>query len=115
MLPEKFRLKINQAQSRTWANKKQVYTPLFKLVYHIGSEATGSPKVGFIVSGKIGDAAKRNRLKRLFSEAVRKNIDKLPDQIEAVVISNKEARQANYEEICNWLDRAISKIRISAG
>ena len=109
MLPEKFRLKINQGRRLAGADKKELYTPLFKLVYRFGP-AADPPKLGFIVSGKLGGSAKRNLIKRRFSEAVSHRLEKFPNGAEFIIIASKSAAEADYEEICACLDKVLPKI-----
>lgn len=113
MLSPKNRLKINKTDSKKWANKKQIYTPLFKMVVRVNQSGDKDPKIGFIVPGKIKGAVKRNRVRRYFTEAIRGRLDKLPNNSESILIASKEASEENYETISNWIDKAISKIHTS--
>ena len=109
MLPAKFRLKIQSGKKAVWRDKKELYTPHFKMIYRAG-EMDNPPKIGFIVSGKVGRAAQRNRLRRRLSEAVRSRIENFPSGIEVLVIGNKNAPEVSYEEVCTSLDRILPKI-----
>jgi ribonuclease P protein component len=114
MLPAKHRLKIKSGKSLVWKDKKEAYTPLFKVIYRLraGDEL---PKVGFIVSGKVGTAVTRNRVRRLLSEGVRNRIRKFPNGSEILIIANKETGEVSYEEICNSLDKFLSKSGFASG
>lgn len=114
MLPSRYRLKINEAKSHTWKDKKYIYTPLFKLVYRINQREQREPKIGFIVSGKMHSAVKRNRLRRLLSEAAGEKIDRFPKGTEAVFISRSRNNQESYEDVSHWIDKALSKVYIPA-
>ena len=114
MLPKKYRLKINRTDSRKWGDKKQIYTPLLKTVFHFRKGAASGPTIGFIIPGKIKGSVKRNRVRRVLTEAVRERIEKFPNQIEAIVIANKEANEAKNEEVSNWVDKTLSKINTPA-
>lgn len=83
------------------------------MVVRVNQSGEKDPKVGFIVSGKIKGAVKRNRVRRYFTEAIRDRIGKLPSNSEAILIASKEAGEENYETISNWIDKAISKIHTS--
>ncbi|MEX0622086.1 MAG: ribonuclease P protein component [Candidatus Woykebacteria bacterium] len=111
MLPKRSRLKINRAQQFKWRDKKQIYTPLFKLVFHY-SRNSPKPRIGFIVPGRIKGAVKRNRIRRLLTEAVKERINKFPPDIEAILIANTEVEKATYEDVITWINKIISKIHI---
>jgi ribonuclease P protein component len=109
MLPKEFRLKINSRTLNSWKGKREIFTPLFKLVYRtVGKE--DRPKIGFVVTGKAGGAVQRNKVRRLLIEAVRKNIEKFPVGIEAVFIVSKKVEKASYEESSTWINNVLPKI-----
>ena len=113
-MPKKFRLKINKAGSEKWPNKKSIYTPLFKFIYRYDERALETPKIGFIVSGKVGKAAERNRARRLLTEAVWEKIREFPLQTEVIIIGNKGLDKANHEEISDQINKILSKVNIPA-
>jgi len=108
MLPAEFRLKINNKTTSTWKNKKDLFAPEFKLVYRV-LENKEKPKIGFIVSGKVGNAVKRNRVRRLLTEKVRENIDSVPPGTEAIFIANKKETDS-YEGLGDQIKKTISRI-----
>lgn len=97
------------SQSRTWKNKSQVYTPLFKIVYRF-TDRDEDPKVGFIVSGKVGKAVKRNRVRRLFSEAVVSWLAKLPSGSEVLLIAAPSSKDVGFEDVRSSMTLGMSKI-----
>ncbi|OGY22148.1 MAG: ribonuclease P protein component [Candidatus Woykebacteria bacterium GWB1_45_5] len=109
MLPGKFRLKINQARKEGWPDKKDLYTPAFKLIYRF-KEGENQPKIGFIVPGKLGKNARRNRIRRLLAEVVLSRLEKFPPGIEVLVIAGKGATEAKHEELSAFLDQVLPKI-----
>lgn len=109
MLPVENRLKINKAQSYRWVNKRQLYTPFFKIVFRFGNKEQ-EPKFGFITPGKIKGAVKRNKIRRYFVEAIGKNIEKLPKSLEAIIIADKKAAEVDHDEISDWIDKTLPKI-----
>ena len=113
-MPKKFRLKINSAGSEKWPNKKFIYTPFFKFIYRYDEKALETPKVGFIVSGKIGKAVQRNRARRILTEVVREKIREFPPQVDVLIIGNKGLDKAAHEEISDQVNKVLSKINIPA-
>ena len=78
---------------------------------------TGPTKVGIVISNRFDKrSTKRNRIKRLFREAVRNNFDKL-DKIDTglwVVIQPKfNSFNKTYEEICLELNKVLQKASLS--
>jgi ribonuclease P protein component len=114
MLPKQFRLKINGSKRFIWYDKRQEYTPLFKMSYHFKNKVD-QPKIGFIVSGRVGKAVERNRFRRLLSEAVQARLAKFPRGIEVLIVANKITREVNYEEVGTLFDKVLSKVRLSSG
>lgn len=114
MLPKEFRLKINEAKSERWAHKRNIYTSLFKVIYRFNKNSTGTPRIGFIVSGKVGGSIQRNRVRRVLSEAVWERIREFPNGAEIIIISNQGVEKASHEEISDKLNKVLSKINIPA-
>ena len=112
MLPKKYRLKINNTFKASWKDKKEEYTPVFKLVYRFKNREN-PPRIGFIVTSKAGGATKRNKIKRWLGEAVLALIEKFPKGSETLLIVNKNLGRTDYEEIGNLLDQVLSKIYIT--
>ena len=66
MLPKIYRL--NLKSERFSRGEKEFTGTFFKLI--VKSQRSDKPKVGFIVSGKVGKAAQRNRVRRVFLSIV---------------------------------------------
>ena len=73
MLPKQYRLKNHKAFEATYSQKNRVSNK-FVIIYkgRLKKDFSQPTRIGFVVSKKISKrAVKRNRLKRLFREAVR--------------------------------------------
>lgn len=70
------------------------YTVLFFMANKLGIN-----RFGFTVSKKIGNAVKRNRVRRLFKEACRLHLNKFPDGYDYVLLARKSIVGLKYEEV----------------
>jgi len=108
MLPRAYRLKI----PATWNRQPdfQIKTELFKLIGKTNPEGKNC-KIGFIISGKIGKATVRNRVRRLLSGCFYAKIDKLNPKLELILITYPNIAKASNEEISSNVDKILPKIR----
>ena len=60
-------------------------------------------RFGFVVSGKVGNAVTRNRLKRQLRAAVRQLLSSLVSGLDLVVIVYPGQKPATYDELVNDL------------
>ena len=71
--------------------------------------ASGSPRVGLVVSKAVGIAVIRNLVKRRLRHLVRERILTLPDFSMLVVRAQPAAAEASYAELGAELDRCLDK------
>ncbi len=76
---------------------RRMSTPSF-LVY-VRKNDIGYRRVGITASAKVGNAVKRNRIKRLVREFFRLNQDQLPESADFVFIARKTAGELDYHSL----------------
>jgi ribonuclease P protein component len=71
----------------------------------------GHGRLGITVSKRVGNAVRRNRVKRLVREVYRLNREMFPSDADLVVVAKKAATVDDYEEVRAELTRAARKLR----
>ncbi len=85
-----------------------------------GAEATRAgmapavARVGIAVSSKVGDAVRRNLVKRRLREAVRHELQQLP-AVDLVLVARSSAVRATVADLRGWLRRASRRMRGAGG
>lgn len=71
-----------------------------------GTERAACARVGFVVTRKIGNAAQRNRIKRVCRECFRMWPDLVPDGIDLVIIARARADELGLADVRAEWERA---------
>ena len=110
MLPRANRLKI----PTSWNRKNpdfQLKTEFFKIIGKKDIRGK-SAKIGFIISGKVGKATVRNRLRRRLAALFYTRIADLDPTNELIVIVYPNIAQAKDEEISSSFNKVLPKLHI---
>ncbi len=111
MLPSQFRLKLPPKWNRNYPDIK-VNTNLFKLIGK--NVASGeNPRVGFIISTKVGKAVLRNRTRRKLEAMLLPELEKSSSKLEVILIVYPSCAKSSDEEISSQINQALSKIHIN--
>lgn len=73
------------------------------------SAATGKTRIGITVSGKVGCAVVRNRIKRLVREYYRLHKENFV-QADYNIIAKRGADRLDYSGVCRELNRVLSAL-----
>ena len=87
---QKHRLKTSEQFDRVFAVKQSASDRI--LVVYGAANGLDHPRLGLVVSRKVGPAVARNRFKRLLREAFRLHLDEIPLGIDLVVIPRRAQR-----------------------
>ena len=108
MLPLAERLRANvQFQQVFREGRSFAEGPLVLTVRRMDDESIRH--CGFSVSKKVGNAVKRNKVKRRLREAYRALLPQLPRGYDAVIVARSHAFTSNLESLANAMARAFQR------
>ena len=99
-LPADFR-RVRELAQRGWPH------PL--LVLYVAPNEFGRTRVGITVSGRVGKAVVRNRVRRRLREALRERFARLPHDADVVVSARPASASASWAELCAALDAVLAR------
>jgi ribonuclease P protein component len=83
--------------------------PLLRI--HYRENGRDLPRLGLVVSRKVGNAVVRNRLKRIYRALFREMKGRLPSPIDVVVIPNPQAGPRDHKAYAEVFERFIAWTR----
>ena len=98
MLKRENRIRLKKEFTEIKNKGRVLYSPFFGWLTY--KENDDLKKFGFIVSKKISKkAVDRNRIRRILSEIIRKNLDKFQNGTRVVFLTKKEILGKKYDEV----------------
>jgi ribonuclease P protein component len=98
------RLRRRREFLRVQATGKRLYTPHFGVWLAPG--AGGRPRLGLVVTRRLGKAVRRNRVKRLLREFFRRHKAELPPQ-DLIILARPGASTLTYQQVEMELSRVL--------
>ena len=98
--PADFR-RVRDLAARGWPHRL--------LVLYIAPNELGRTRVGITVSGRVGKAVVRNRVRRRLREGLRARFAKLPPGTDVIVAARPASAQASWEELSAALDIVLAR------
>lgn len=91
------KLKKTKQFQKIYNKNFKIYTK-YTIIFHLTNNNSKS-KFGFVASKKTGNAVKRNRIKRLLREIIRKNIDKFNPQKDYIIVGKSTLKEIDIKYI----------------
>jgi ribonuclease P protein component len=108
--PKTARLRKRPQFLRLSRTGKKVHSANFVVIGKAND--VGETRLGVTVSGKVGNAVVRNRIKRLVREFFRRHRRKLPPGLDVLVIAKKEPADISFSQIGNELEKSLTDRRL---
>jgi ribonuclease P protein component len=80
------------------------------LVAYVAPNDLGRTRVGITVSGRVGKAVVRNRVRRRLREALQARVDSLGPGIDVLVVARLASAQASWLELCQAVDQVLARV-----
>lgn len=77
---------------------------------HAFPNESGISRLGLSVSGKVGNAVIRNRIRRRLREIFHGRIEDLPENLDLVVSARPESAGASFDDLAAEFSKALKKI-----
>lgn len=111
-MPSDYRLRRKSDFARVYAKGRSHATDL--IVVCVLPRSQDILRLGFSVSGKLGKAAVRNRIRRRMREAARSLLPNLRRGHDVVVTARKKAVEGEYRDFVEALEQLFGRAGLSA-
>jgi ribonuclease P protein component len=100
------------AFERVYKEGRRIFSGHLTVFYRPRPAGDGSaePRVGFTVSRAMGNAVRRNRIRRRLREAVRLNLSALRAPVDVVINPKRTTAEAEFSALAGEVTRAFQQI-----
>jgi ribonuclease P protein component len=98
--PAEFR-RVRDVAARAWPHRL--------LVLYVVPNDLARTRVGITVSGRVGKAVVRNKVRRRLREALRTRLPRLASGTDVLVVARPPSAAAGWLELCHALDRLLAQ------
>jgi ribonuclease P protein component len=103
--PKTARLRKRPEFLRVSRTGKKVHSATFVVISK--ANEVGETRLGVTVSGKVGNAVVRNRIKRLVREFFRRHCRELPQGLDVLVIAKRNSTDISFSRIRSELEKSL--------
>jgi len=83
------------------------------LVLNVAPNDVGRTRVGITVSGRVGNAVVRNKVRRRLREALRARLARLRQNVDLVITARPASATASWAELVEALDSVLARAKAS--
>jgi ribonuclease P protein component len=102
--PAEFR-RVRELAPRGWPHRL--------LVLYVAPNELDRTRVGITVSGRVGNAVVRNKVRRRLREALRARLPKLKPGVDLLITARPASATASWEELCEALDGVLARAALT--
>jgi ribonuclease P protein component len=102
--PAEFR-RVRELAPRGWPHRL--------LVLYVAPNELDRTRVGITVSGRVGNAVVRNKVRRRLREALRARLPNLKPGVDLLITARPASAAASWEELCEALDGVLARAALT--
>jgi ribonuclease P protein component len=102
------RIRKRKSYLQIYQRGKRSFTRHFTII--VSANDLGISRFGMAVTKKIGNAVKRNRIKRLIREFFRLNKDRIKASQDIVIVAKGNTSSMKYADVCRELGVLLTKV-----
>lgn len=110
-MKKEYRIKKNKDFQEVFHHGASVANRQF-VVYQLRDQDQAHYRIGLSVSKKLGNAVKRNQIKRYIRQAVQELQAGLHEKCDIVIIARKPASEMNFHEVKSSLIHVLKLARV---